>query len=525
MWKLQLVSTRRSLCSLATLLLVCLLALVGAVAASMQTIDADEYIRLHNAPPTTSKDSSNRTVLAYITPWNSEGAAMVDAHAHKIDLVSPVWYTVLVAPTNSTTPDATYILSGGPPGKTEETWLAERLYQPWPRPRIVPRFYLDGWQQKDYADLLSAPSNWHRLAELIATEVHTRNYGGVVFESAATHLLFEPISTLNSALKREDKSLTVVMQPVRTPYSIGAKVDRMQDSQNRMIVQSIPQLAAVVDFFSIMTYDMSSASGRISSFEGKDFADDSPLRGAKRGSLRQPGPNTSPRWIKQNVDLVLTATRTAFKASLNPKNDDADEEERTEARLKDPSNPFLYSDFAATEELIEDEERDELAAVRGKLLMGMPMYGYRYPLFWIDSTGQGVPVPPPSTPREAEHLHERSAPSASNRVVPFLRGPGEAVTMQGIIDTISDHTGVIVNPDQTHAEGWFDYTQIITKHDAIPGAKEGDHLYWRLYLPLPHSTRARTNALKELEDANPGLSLGVSLWELGQASPLLLNPL
>ena len=85
--------------------------------------------------------------------------------------------------------------------------------------------------------------------------------------------------------------------------------------------------------------------------------------------------------------------------------------------------------------------------------------------------------------------------------------------------------GIIVNPDQTHAEGWFDYTQIITKHDNIPGAKEGDQLYWRLYLPLPHTTQARIDALKELEDDNPGLNLGISLWELGQASPLLLNPL
>ena len=518
------------------------------VAASVPTIlETDDYIRLHTAQASDThiERRLNRTVLAYITPWNSQGTRMVDEYVDKIDMVSPVWYTILITPPSDggTASGATYTLSGGPPSQSDERWLKRKL-RPNSSLRIVPRFYLDGWAQTDYATLLSQPSKWHELADLIAAEVNHRGYHGAVFESAASHLLFEPIQALAAALKAsaDGKTLTVVLPPLRTEHSLGGnKVDRVQHSQNRMIVQSIPQLAEVVDFFSVMTYDMSSAGGRVSSIDGSHFPKDSPLRGAKKGSLRQPGPNTSPVWIEENIRLIEEATRTAARAKASKvKKSAADRAPATGEgsneeveRLRDPSNPLLYDDFIVQEELIEDEvvpdsqeqeEVDELALIRGKLLMGMPMYGYRYPVFWIDkSTGQGVPVPPPSNPYEARELVSRSDPTSDTAVLPFLRGPGEPLTMDAVVAALTDHDGVIVDTNAPDGEGWFDYTETITHQTQQQnlGVKEGDQIYWRLYLPLSSTTAARVGAVSAEQELQPG----VSLWELGQASPLLLQDL
>jgi len=195
--------------------------------------------------------------------------------------------------------------------------------------------------------------------------------------------------------------------------------------------------------------------------------------------------------------------------------------------------------FAATEVLDEDEEKakekqfeeeqqviDELALIRGKLLMGMPMYGYQYPVFWIDkAVGQGVPVPPPANAAQAKQLLARADTSADSALLAFLRGPGEALTMDGIVSVLTDNDGVIVDTKQSDGEGWFDYAETITKETLKArqshGVKEGDQIYWRLYLPLPSATRTRLTAL----DNKAELQAGLSLWELGQASPILLNDL
>nr|CDI56115.1 putative protein [Melanopsichium pennsylvanicum 4] len=330
----RLKAERRRTSSIPTLCLslICLLAILATTttvtaSTSIEIIDTDDYIRLHLSPPFgihTSK-TSNRTVLAYITPWNTKGLEMVDKFHDKIDMVSPVWYTILVQPSSLSTgnterQEATYILSGGPPDKSAERWLERKSAKS--SLQITPRFYLDNWQQSDYANLLSNPLNWQSLSYLITQEVEKWDHDGVVFESAATHLLFEPLQTLSTSLKalphkQGKKTLTVVLPPLRTKYSLGGqKLDSTQLSQNRMIVQSIPQMAQVVDFFSIMTYDMSSAGGRVSNLSGKDFPKDSPIRGAKVGSLRHPGPNTSPYWIGENIKLIEEATVTQVKSKL-----------------------------------------------------------------------------------------------------------------------------------------------------------------------------------------------------------------
>ncbi len=86
---------------------------------------------------------------------------MADEYAEKIDMVSPVWYTILVSrPTGSSAQsragkedeageEATYELSGGPTNAGEEAWLKRALTSKGDsKVEVVPRFYLDAWEQK-----------------------------------------------------------------------------------------------------------------------------------------------------------------------------------------------------------------------------------------------------------------------------------------------------------------------------------------------------------------------------------------
>ena len=514
--------------------------------------ETDEYIRIQPELDGITHKVTDRTVLAYITPWNSKGIQLADKFVDKLDLVSPVWYTILISPdsvADAKSKDATYTLSGGPTCAAEEEWLERTLSAG--KVKVTPRFYLDNWQQSDYATFLSSASNWQRLASLITDEVSRRNYDGIVFESPVSHLLYEPISTLRSSLS--NKILTLVMPPLRTAYSSGGTLDRMQNVTNQMAVQSIPQLAPIVDYFSIMTYDMTGAGGRMSNVEGKDFPQNSPLRGAKRGSLRGAGPNTSPKWVRENVRLIEAAVRATATAKRDKKKREAEDAAKNQKhgrdeaegddwkRLNDPSDPFAYDDFTADEELDEEQvdkvepedsdasteqEHDDLALIRGKLLMGMPMYAYRYPLFWIDkSTGQGIPVPPPTNPFEGKQLHTRSDPLSDSALLPLLRGPGEAITIDTVLSILRNHDGVILDPKDADAEGYFDYAETVTPETLngreSHGVKPGDQIYWRMYVPLPSTTQARLEALDEIDE----LQAGVSLWELGQASSLLLHAL
>ena len=97
--------------------------------------------------------------------------------------------------------------------------------------------------------------------------------------------------------------------------------------------------------------------------------------------------------------------------------------------------------------------------------------------------------------------------------------------MDSIVSVLTDNDGVIVDTQEGNGEGWFDYAETITKETLKSreslGVKEGDQIYWRLYLPLPSATETRLTALNNKAE----LQAGLSFWELGQASPILLNDL
>ncbi|EPQ27103.1 uncharacterized protein PFL1_06896 [Pseudozyma flocculosa PF-1] len=484
--------------------------------ASGEALDASSYIKRHPTLP----------VLGYVTPWNAAGKALVEEFRNKFDLVAPVWYTVH-ADEKRTRRQGRYEVRGGPASKADKRWV-ERLQRPpdaYHSPlKVVPRFLLEGWQQRDYVELLSNRTLWSSLASSLVDEVQSRGYDGLVFESSATYLLQEPLSLLATSLHDAGKLLVLVLPPIRTRTSLGVRPSSTFESQNTMILQSLPALSKVADYFSIMTYDMTGAGGREAKVAASDLPADSPLRQVKRGTLRQPGPNTHPEWIRENLVAAIESS-----GSAGGDNDQgAQAPFGIDEAAMDPTNPFPSAIVSET----------TLSSVLGpKWLMGLPMYGYTYPLFFLDlETGRGIPLDPSS----ASALH-------SPTTLPILRGPGRPLTSADIVRLLKTHRPSSLELDDESGESFFDYLEPSSAagsgSDGGGGGGGGgggeDKVFWRAYIPTGLSMDTRIEAVLDVQagfdveaqtagrDTHGGRAggQGLALWEVGQADRDLLASL
>ncbi|KAJ0122765.1 hypothetical protein J7T55_003281 [Diaporthe amygdali] len=403
------------------------------------------------------KRHSDLPVLGYVTPWNSRGKQLVEDYRQKFDLVSPVWYTVHA---DEAKVNEVYSVRGGPPAKEDEDWY-QRLQKPKPssdaaKPlQIVPRFILDGWDQDNFQNLIFNETRWQLLSEAIMDVVVEKSFDGVVFESGASYALGPPLTKLSELLHNKDKLLILVMPPVRAPG------DGMTDAHNSMILQPLAGLSHYVDYFSIMTYDMSGPGGQ--ELQNKaGFPDGSSIsRAIAQGQAREPGPNTSADWVKDNLKAFIEASQ---------------------AGAMDPSQSPAQSRWASR-----------------KFLMGMPLYGYKYPVLFVDKkTGDFVKRP--------------SEDTDSGAVIPVLKGAGEPVIMTEILEMIKEKKAQVLK-SEADGEYFFDY-------EKRPGTG-----YWRVFLPTTEGISHVFDTIKDVVDDDLEYAFGgagVALWEVGQSSNGLL---
>lgn len=457
------------------------------LATLVQSQQADGDAQKPLTPPN-ARRHPELTVLGYVTPWNSAGNELVEIYRDKFDIISPVWYTVHADETN---PEHTYEVRGGPPNGQDVEWY-KRLQQPSKssegadlKPlQIAPRFILDGWSQDDYHKLVFNETRWHLLADAIHNVVKDMSFDGIVFESGATYALAPSLTALSATLHDAGKILVVVMQPVRTPGerfdALAGNQAQMVEALNDVILQSLPQLALVTDFFSIMTYDMTGPGGR--EISRRDVSEDSKIgKAAAQGNVREPGPNTSADWVRENLVAFIEAS--------------------------DPSTANgQFFDFRP-----EDDQ------VARKFLMGQPLYGYKYPVFYADKIS-GKIVQPTAVDPSPEHamMTGSAAPKPRHRAPegakPILRAGGEPITAREIRDILDEQ-----NPEvfklEPEGEYYFDYDS------------KKDKGYTRIFLPTPESLGVVQNTIGGVVEDDlqyPFGGAGIALWEVGQSSEELL---
>ncbi|KAI1852200.1 hypothetical protein JX265_013053 [Neoarthrinium moseri] len=427
-------------------------------ALSVDAISPETSPAASHEEETTKKSGSARKhqglpVLGYVTPWNSRGKQLVEDYRERFDIVSPVWYTVHTDPDSN----KVYRVEGAPPGEEDEAWY-KRLQEPSASSskaiKVAPRFILDGWNQADYSSLVFNETRWEILASTIWNVVDAMSYDGVVFESIATHALVGPLKALSERLHSHSKELVLVMPPIRTTGGF--------DSQNTMLLESLPSLAKITDYFSIMTYDMTGPAGHETSHT---FPERTRLHGAKsQGHVREPGPNTALDWVRDNLISFSTGSTSTGSPEFG-----------------------MGQEFQFSEE------------ISAKFLMGLPLYGYTYPVIFA-SVKQGSVL---------------QKPTSDPDTIAVMRGAGKAVTALEIETLLEEHgSEVREGHDGEHS---FDYRE-----------EDG---WWRAFIP---TQKGMTNILQvlgqDLDVAQQSSSTypvraGVALWEVGQSSPGLLEVL
>ncbi|KAI1270051.1 hypothetical protein F5Y18DRAFT_366932 [Xylariaceae sp. FL1019] len=402
--------------------------------------------------PETPKKYPDVPVLGYVTPWNSRGKQLVEDFRVKFDIISPVWYTIH--------PDAdstkVYRIEGGPPSEDDVTWY-KRLQTPSASAskvvKITPRFILENWNQDDYNNLIFNQTRWDILSSSVWGVVKDMSYDGIVFESSATHAMGGALEPLSTLLHTHGKILTLVMPPLRTAAGHGA--------QNRVILESIPPLAKITDYFSIMTYDFTGPAGLETD---RAFPAGSTMaKSKKHGKVREPGPNTSLEWIKVNMGAL------SHLLTLD-------------------SQSVLGEHFQFSEE------------ITARMLMGMPLYGYTYPVTFADA-------------KTGDVLKKKA--KEQKDIVPILVGPGKALTALEAEKLLDEHGSAI--QQDSDGEYFFYYVE--------------NGVYWRATIPTTESLSSALavldqgiDVLKQDPTIQP-LKAGVALWEVGQSSLELLDVL
>ncbi|KAL3815120.1 hypothetical protein ACJIZ3_016388 [Penstemon smallii] len=260
---------------------------VRAVKPLDSRVETDRKLEFPIENMKSSENSSSRNfknpVLAYITPWNSQGYDMAKKFSNKFTHLSPVWYELKSQGTK-------LVLEGR--HNADEGWISGIRSSG--NAQMLPRLVLEA----NPVDLLKKKKQRDKTIELIIAECKEMGYDGIVLESwsrwAAYGVLHDPdmrslalqfIRQLGQAMhaisleQSESQSLQLV-------YVIGPpRSDRLEGYD--FGPEDLRSLDDAVDGFSLMTYDFSGP--------------------------QNPGPNAPLKWIHSILQLLIDVSTHEHK--------------------------------------------------------------------------------------------------------------------------------------------------------------------------------------------------------------------
>ncbi|KAL0373793.1 UNVERIFIED_CONTAM: Chitinase domain-containing protein 1 [Sesamum radiatum] len=254
-------------------------------------VDADiNYRQVLDENMKTSENSSLRNfknpVLAYITPWNSQGYDMAKKFSNKFTHLSPVWYELKSQGTK-------LVLEGR--HNADKGWIMEirRIGNA----QILPRVVLEAIP----VDLLKKKKQMNKAVNLIIAECKEMEYDGIVLESwsrwAAYGVLHDPDmrKTALQFIRQLGQAIHLVSleqnrsQRLQLVYVIGPPRSETLEEYD-FGPEDLRSLSDDIDGFSLMTYDFSGP--------------------------QNPGPNAPLKWIHSTMLLLLDGvTRNRQKVS------------------------------------------------------------------------------------------------------------------------------------------------------------------------------------------------------------------
>ncbi|KAM9221938.1 chitinase domain-containing protein 1 isoform 2-T6 [Dugong dugon] len=217
-------------------------------------------------------------VLGYVTPWNSHGYDVAKTFGSKFTQVSPVWLQ----------------LKRRGREMFEVTGLHD-VDQGWMRAvrknakglRIVPRLLFENWTYDDFRSVLDSEDEIEELSKTMVQVAKNQHFDGFVVEVWSQLLsqkqagLVHMLTHVAEALHQARLLAMLVIPPSVTPgtHQLGMFTHK-----------EFEQLAPVLDGFSLMTYDYSTA--------------------------QQPGPNAPLSWVRACVQVLDPKSKWRSKILL-----------------------------------------------------------------------------------------------------------------------------------------------------------------------------------------------------------------
>lgn len=215
-------------------------------------------------------------VLGYVTPWNSHGYDVAKLFGPKLTSVAPVW--LQLRRRGPETFDVTG-LHDHDPGWVKAVRKSNK------KVKIVPRLLWDGWSYEDYMSVLGSEDEIEELASELLDVAKTEGFDGFTLElwsqlggnkrKELVHLIKHICETLNS----KKLECVLVIPPSVTSAGQPGMFSR----------EEFEDLAPVVDWFSLMTYDY---------------------------SVSGPGPSSPLPWVRDCVLQLSPAARWRHKILL-----------------------------------------------------------------------------------------------------------------------------------------------------------------------------------------------------------------
>ncbi|KAL7746960.1 Chitinase domain-containing protein 1 [Sorochytrium milnesiophthora] len=198
--------------------------------------------------------------LIYVTPWNNRGYDAAKQYGAKLDYVSPVWFTLRKSV-------GQYSLDGE--HDVDAGWMEDVRKGAGSdnhTVKIVPRFLVELTSPNDVMQLSQQTLEARTAADIILDASKRLNFDGVVLECGVPTMMELFLETLGTLLHEAHKELILVIAP-------------WHKSMHEMLLfgqQHVQQYAALVDAFSLMTYDYSQ-------------------------HRQEAGPNAPIEWVEENV--------------------------------------------------------------------------------------------------------------------------------------------------------------------------------------------------------------------------------
>ncbi|XP_071804728.1 chitinase domain-containing protein 1-like [Asterias amurensis] len=215
-------------------------------------------------------------MLGYVTPWNNRGYDIAKIFGGKFTVISPVWLQV------KRTSSDKYIINGGQ--DIDKEWV--KIVKKGKRSvKIYPRLLFDQWTKHDFIAVFQEETELQALAKTISAFYKKHNFDGVVLEvwsqlggqarMEMQHLVVDIAEEMHNS---DMKCVLVIPPPV------------MQSGPGMFSANDFKVLSPIVDGFSLMTYDYSSA--------------------------QSPGPNSPIDWVRSCVKDITPDPNPEERAKI-----------------------------------------------------------------------------------------------------------------------------------------------------------------------------------------------------------------